>query len=819
MTRSSLSFWLLATVLSGCKGCNGKTTDDTGGIDLSKIDDDNDGYTADVDCDDDNADVYPDATEVCNGIDDDCDDAIDDEDPGLDTSTQDTWYTDIDDDGYGDDDTAEDACSSPTENSVILGGDCDDRDSDINPGELEVCDGIDNNCDGDVDLNAADGFTVYEDGDGDDYGDDGSTLVVCDDTEGYADIGGDCDDSDHNVNPGEAEACFNDIDDNCDGEIDDSCPVEMCGDIDVDTGWDYEPFGYYVSCDIAVNAELTIAPATIVYFAPNVGMTVGGESGGALIIDAADSPVTFTSGVSIIYPEVSPSGGDWTGLTFGSTADTYTTVLEGLSVWYGGGDDGDGNVVMDGVDLSFAKGEICGSGSDGLVAEGGAAPTVTNTTICENAGRGLYADDDSGPGLLDGNTFQNNEQYPVSVLARYGDVIEGSNSFSDHDPAFAYIELRGDTVTSDITLAAQDYPYAMTSDVLVYDSGAPLLTLEDGVTVAFAYEAGLQIGSTTTPGDWTVAGSGSGVVMTAMDSSRGWDGVTVQQGSDLVTIEGLTLEYGGNNGKGGLYLVNGSAGLQVAIDGSTFSHSYSNGLYVGASVEPLITGSTFSDNDDYGVYVYDGTSGEGGLYIADSGASFAGNTLTGNSVSITVPASYADQLDDSSSYSGNASDYVEVTGGTVGRTGTWQKLDADYWVLGDVSVEDTDSPILTIDPGTTLYMDPDTAFTVGDSKAGGMVTKGSSASPITLTSVEDTPGAGDWDGLTIGKSALSSTSLEGLVVQYGGGNGYGGIYIYASSPALSDCEVSYSSTDGVYVAGKTGSTTEPAGSSTVNASP
>ena len=109
------------------------------------------GYvTNDDDCDDGNDAVNPDATEICNSIDDDCDGDVDDDDASLDASTASTWYIDSDGDTYGDASASILACSMPggyADNT----DDCDDADTSVNPGATEVCNGIDDDCDSTVD--------------------------------------------------------------------------------------------------------------------------------------------------------------------------------------------------------------------------------------------------------------------------------------------------------------------------------------------------------------------------------------------------------------------------------------------------------------------------------------------------------------------------------------------------------------------------------------------------------------------------------------------------------------------------------------------
>lgn len=108
------------------------------------MDVDMDGFEASscggADCDDTDPDVHPDATEVCDGVDNNCAGGVDE---GLPVQT---YYVDGDGDGYGTDAGSIESCD-PVADRVTMGGDCADGDGDVNPGEAEVCDDlVDNNC-------------------------------------------------------------------------------------------------------------------------------------------------------------------------------------------------------------------------------------------------------------------------------------------------------------------------------------------------------------------------------------------------------------------------------------------------------------------------------------------------------------------------------------------------------------------------------------------------------------------------------------------------------------------------------------------------
>ena len=182
--------------------------------DCIDTDDDNDGWMDQNDCAPLDAERHPSADEQCNGLDDDCDGEVDEGAGDADGDGL-TDCVDPDDDNDGSPDTV----------------DCEPVDPDVHPGQTELCNEKDDDCDGNVDEQGAEGCTTfYLDMDGDGYGVADSSGCLCGPTFPYTSIfSTDCDDDNITVSPGSMEEC-NQKDDDCDGIVDDGTCLLNCED-------------------------------------------------------------------------------------------------------------------------------------------------------------------------------------------------------------------------------------------------------------------------------------------------------------------------------------------------------------------------------------------------------------------------------------------------------------------------------------------------------------------------------------------------------------------------------------------------------------
>jgi hypothetical protein len=373
----------------GDRNCDGVADD---------VDGDGDGFAGCEECDDTSALSYPEADELCDGADNDCDDATD-ESP----VDGDPVYYDGDGDGYGDPAVSVDACAGYEPEGYVQGAeggvpyDCDDARANVNPDEDELCDGIDNNCDGDTDEDGAvDAPLWYVDDDDDGYGTETTTAASCSQPEGFAQYDGDCDDGDPAYNPGAVEDdCSDPNDYNCDGT----------------TGYTDGDRDGFAACEECDDANSSIYP------------------GADEVCDDLDNDCDGTVDVGVVDADTWYADGDTDG--FGDV-DVTVQACDAPSGYVADGtdcDDGDSLVNPDGVEVCDGVDNDC----DGAVDPDDALDAGTWYVDDDGDGYGVVGDATDACAQPDGyaDNFEDCDDDAASVNPEADELCDGIDNNCD----------------------------------------------------------------------------------------------------------------------------------------------------------------------------------------------------------------------------------------------------------------------------------------------------------------------------------------------------------------------------------------------------
>ena len=529
------------------------------------------------------------------------------------------WFEDADGDGVGSADRTVSACEQP-EGFVAESGDCDDDNHTAFPGNGEVCNGIDNDCDGTPDNGVAT-FAVYPDADKDGAGDASSPEQACRTPEGYVTNDRDCDDDDDEVFAGNDETCDG-KDNDCDDEVDESVAGLWWPDVDKDG------FG---------DKDGTPSPSC---------STVGGSADNDLDCDDADK-------------DINP---DATEVCNGEDDDCDTQTDEGLMVDWAPDVDKDGfgdedNVtvacsapssqhVQDATDCDDSKAKVypnadtarcdgvdtdCDGNPDDFDVPGdyatiaaGVAGAPDGTTLC--LGAGTFSENvdirrelnvigkGSGTTILQGDGSTKVFRYEADgTLAGFtvqgGDSTSGAGLYVLGDATLDDIESRDNTCTNQCTgvgmslngiITATDLSVhgnsATCSNIGFYRPGAVGITTSRDVAI-YGLEVYQNSATATASGDWTVALDSVTGALELHDAII-YDNTFVGPGP------GEIVTFGGNEARvERLQVLDNTIDCTESARGLVLSAAYGTGLIENAVIAGNVLDGNTSGSEDNGALI------------------------------------------------------------------------------------------------------------------------------------------------------------------------------------------------------------------------
>ena len=541
--------------------------------------------------------------------------------------------------------------------------DCDDDDAAAYPGAEEICDGIDNDCDGEIDNDPVDGLAAWVDADGDGYGDVREDVMLCELVEGYAENDDDCDDADPDSFPGNPEFCDG-ADNDCNGTADDEPTDGTTYYLDSDGD------GYGDAADSVLACEQA---------SDRVEDATDCDDGDGDVYPGADEICDGIDNDCDTETDESGAIGEQTwyidsdGDGFGDSNDPGTLACDAPSGTVSvGGDCNDAAVGVnpDAAEVCDGEDTDCDSSTseDGMVDFTDAAGTSTDVTA-----------------TFSGGTASS----PAAVTLS----DEGTYTFCD---GTYYVDLE---IEADVTLTSQ--------------SGGAALDGGDSVSIINMEVDGLSVGIS----DLTLQnGNGDG---TLPESSTTASGGGINCSSDpavlnsTVTIEGVTFDSNNSNELGGAIA---SYGCDFEITDSVLTGN-SSSIYAGAA---LVTyGDLSLENSD----VSDNTAPVvPGVYHVAGQADFTDTLFDGNSATSSAASALAAFQSDvtctgsSSSISGFTSNSASSSQGAAAYLGdgsTFTATDCDFGTdpatdansPNDIWIDDADLPFKIMADDATFSCD------------------------------------------------------------------------------------------------------------------
>jgi len=513
---------------------------DAGCVDVGANDDDGDGYTIDEgDCEDGDAAINPDAFEVCDGFDNNCDGASDDA-SAIDAVT---WYRDLDGDGFGSLIISTDACEAPFRH-IADSSDCNDHNAFVNPEADEICDELyDNDCDGMIDEDdAVDAPTWYGDDDGDGFGENTDTWSACTQPDGYEPFGNDCDDTNNWTYPGATELCDGDQN-NCDdsGWSDDVGTASLQED---GTGEWHDYTGVMASGTYSAPANFMVVRHGVLNVCEGTWYTeMQVQTNLEVLGFHGPSRVTLSGGNRAVPLEV---------LSSVDVTVRDLTVTDGYASDYGGGlrFNGVGDITLDNITVTSSYAD---QHAGGVLIYNADSATVTDVTITGNASG------DSAGGL---------SLYNIDEVTVSGSDVSSNDAVSYAGGLYLYelsaVDISGSTFNDNTSETGAGATITQSSDVSISDS-------EFDGNYASYYGGGLWVSFSEVVMD--------GVNIEQNDSDYGGGFFVEGSTSNLTLSDCGLIGNDASSNAGAVYMYEGI----MDVDNSDFAANNPNDVYAGAS--------------------------------------------------------------------------------------------------------------------------------------------------------------------------------------------------------------------------------------------
>ena len=550
------------------------------------------------------------------------------------------------------------------------------------------------------------------------------------------------------------------------------------GNVEAFERWTAAESPYIVVDDVVVYSStdlLLIEPGVTVQFSSGTALYV--RSGALRAVGSASEPIVFTS--------LSGSRGGWAGIyvASSSSADLSYCIVENTGQDYLGV-----NAALQCYtnDLTMANCTIRGNETNfpGVVALGnGSSPVITDSLI-DTTGTSpwIYTGRTYATPTLARNTFSG----PAQPGLRLGPASAlNANHFAGDQVADIDIVAKSIGRRHRWTLQSGLHRYVVVEDFLTIYSSNDSLTIDPGVTVAFANGTGIDVRSGSLTANGT---SADPIVFTSRTGNPGaWGGIYVAS-SATASLAHCTI---GNTGEDYLGV---SAALQSYTDDLTVTDCTIQGngsnhpgvVALGNGSSPVIT-DCLMDTTGTSPWVY-------------TGKTFATPTLARNTFS--GPAQPGLRIGPTSALDGN---YfvnnnvvdIDIVARSIGRRHRWTLQSGlhRYVVVEDFLTIYSSNDSLTIDPGVTVAFANGTGI---DVRSGSLTANGTSADPIVFTSRSGNPGA--WRGVVVasgGTANLAYCIIENTGQEYSSVRA--AVQTSTDDLVMLDCVLRRNGADGVYI--------------------